>query len=309
MLMGRPAGRSFQVVDSFSRVVRLGEGVAATGCLSEAAIERTVAALTVCAGKVRARRARRVRAIATEACRRAGNCFALLDRVKVETGLVLEPVSSAEEARLTLAGCAPLFDRRCARVLAFDIGGGSTELMWVDLSAGRTPRRLGLVSLPVGVVILTERFGGDVSAEDFGAIVRELDADLEAFDRTHGIAAEIAAGRVQMLGTSGTMTTLAGVSLDLPRYDRARIDGLDMDFASIEAIGARMMTMSRGERAAHPCIGDERADLTVAGFAILEAICRRWPAGRLRVADRGIREGMILDMMAADAAIAAGARR
>jgi exopolyphosphatase/guanosine-5'-triphosphate,3'-diphosphate pyrophosphatase len=296
-------GGGFRVIDAFSRIVRLGEGVAATGRLSEAAMARTIDALAVCASRMRERGVTRMRNVATQACRVAGNGREFVARVAAATGLAIEPISAAEEAGLALAGCAPLLDRRQPRALVFDIGGGSTELMWIAVPTAGPPAILAMVSLPLGVVGLAERYGGDVVAPPAYAAMRDLAADaLARFDAAHGIAAEIAAGRVQMLGTSGTVTTLGAYYLDLPRYRRSRIDGLDVGFAALFDACARLAASDRAARAAHPCIGPERAELVVAGCAILEAICRRWPVGRLRIADRGIREGLLLGLMAADAA-------
>ncbi|MCH6589450.1 MAG: Ppx/GppA family phosphatase [Proteobacteria bacterium] len=306
MLMAKPAGGDFRVVGSFSRIVRLGEGLAASGRLSDAAIARTVEALKVCAEKMRAHGVRQVRGVATEACRRAGNCAEFLHRVKAETGLALESISPAEEAKLTLAGCAPLLDAACPRALVFDIGGGSTELMWIGLAAGRAPRLLGLLSLKHGVVTLAERHGRDaIPPKDYKRIVAGIKAELASFDAEHGIAREIARGGVQMLGTSGTVTTFGGIYLGLPRYDRSRVDGLVIDFDSIAAISARLSGMDYKARSTYPCIRRDGADLMVMGCAILDAICRRWPVGRLRIADRGIREGLLLGMMAADGSVQA----
>jgi exopolyphosphatase / guanosine-5'-triphosphate,3'-diphosphate pyrophosphatase len=301
MLVARPSGRGFRVVDSFSRIVRLGEGLASSGRLTEAAVERTVDALKVCAGKMRNHSVTRVRNVATEACRRAENCQVLLDRVEAETGLVLEPIPAMEEARLTLAGCASLLDGRWPFGLVFDIGGGSTEATWVAQSNTAPPRVLGVLSLPFGVVDLAEEYGCEtVEPDQYARLVDGVDADLAAFDDEFGIAREIARGRVQMLGTSGTVTTLGALYLNLPRYDRARVDGLDMDFDGVASISATLSAMDRETRAANNCIGRARADLVVMGCAVLDAICRRWPVGRVRVADRGIREGVLMGLMAAD---------
>ncbi len=301
MLVARPSARGFRVVDSFSRIVRLGEGLASSGRLAEAAIERTVDALRVCAGKMRNRSVRRSRNVATEACRRARNRQVLLDRVEAETGLVLEIISPAEEARLTLAGCASLLDGRSPFVLVFDIGGGSIEATWVTQDGTGPPGVLGVLSLSFGVVDLAEEYGCEnVEPDRYARLVDCVDAELGAFDGEFGIAREIARGRVQMLGTSGTVTTLGALYLDLPRYDRARVDGLDMDFEGIASTSATLARMDRETRAANNCIGRGRADLVVMGCAVLDAICRRWPVGRLRVADRGIREGLLIDLMAAD---------
>jgi exopolyphosphatase/guanosine-5'-triphosphate,3'-diphosphate pyrophosphatase len=295
------ADGGFRVVDSFSRIVRLGEGLAASGALGEAACARALAALKVCAAKVAARRPRRARGVATEACRRAGNGGDFLGRVAAETGLAFETISPAEEARLTLLGCAPLLDPRHPFALVFDIGGGSTELMWVQQSPSAPPRLLGVESLPLGVVTLAETEGpGALGDADYDTLVERLGRGLAAFDAAHGVAERAAQGEVFVLGTSGTMTTLGGVYLDLPFYDRSRVDGLTMEAARASAIGRRLAAMTPAERARLPCVGAERADLVALGCAVLEAICRRWPVARLRAADRGIREGLLLEMIAAD---------
>ncbi len=302
LLLAKPSDDGFRVVEAFSRVTRLGEGLANCGHLSEAAIERTLCALRQCAQRLERRGVRRVRSVATEACRRAANGAAFLRRVHDDVGLDLETISSDDEARLALAGCAPLLDRRHPYALVFDIGGGSTELIKVRLGQPPSGDRVEtLASLPLGVVTLAEEQGTRLyDSAGYAAAVDLLTERLRPFDRRSGLGPLVAAGRVQMLGTSGTVTTLAGVHLDLPRYDRTLVDGLVMEFSAIEAISRRLVTANAAERAAHPCIGDNRADLVVAGCAILEAICRLWPADRLTVADRGVREGVLLSMMQAD---------
>ena len=303
MLVARPAPDGLKVIDGYSRIVRLGEGVAASGELSEAAIERAVEALKTCARKIKARNVRETRSIATQACRQAANGEAFLKRVEEETGLALEAIPPAEEARLTLAGCAPLLGTGHARVLMFDIGGGSTELMWVAAGNGEEPRAIDVLSLPIGVVNLAEEFGEDALPPDvFEGIVGRVDEALAPFEERHQILNKIENGDVHMLGTSGTVTTLGAIYLDLPRYDRARVDGLSIRFESVHAIAARLATLDFEARYRHPCIGPGRADLMIMGCAILTAICRRWPAGTLTAADRGIREGLLLGMMAADRA-------
>jgi exopolyphosphatase/guanosine-5'-triphosphate,3'-diphosphate pyrophosphatase len=298
LLVARPTAYGFRVIDAFSRIVRLGEGLQASGQLSEAAMERSLAALKVCAGKMRRRGVTRARAVATEACRKAANCAAFLDRVEAETGLRLDIISTAEEARLALAGCAPLLDYEHRHALVFDIGGGSTELLWLELERSRAPRLVGWVSLPCGVVTLAERWGGrDIRPGTYAGMIEEVSDMLSPFEMAHGLSRHVAEGRVQMLGTSGTVTTIAGVILELPRYDRSQVDGCWLDFADVLVVSRRLATTSMEDRLAHPCIGSDRADLVVAGCAILEAIHRTWPTPLLRVADRGVREGVLLDLM------------
>lgn len=297
LLVARPASGGFRVLDAFSRIVRLGEGLARTGELSAAAMDRTIDALAVCAQKVRSRRVDHLRAVATEACRQATNCGLFLERVRRETGLEIETIPASEEARLVLAGCAPLLDPHASRALLFDIGGGSTELLWVGLD-GRDPDMLGYASLPVGVVTLADRYGGrEVTPAMYRAMRDEVAAALDRFDDDHDITGWIRQGRIQMLGSSGTVTTLAGVHLELPRYNRSMVDGIVLDRASLDAASDRLLAMDYAGRTAHPCIGPERADLVLAGCAILAAITARWPCPRLRVADRGVREGILYGLM------------
>jgi exopolyphosphatase/guanosine-5'-triphosphate,3'-diphosphate pyrophosphatase len=308
LLIARPAaGDRLRVVDSFSRIVRLGEGLQASGVLSEAAMARTIDALSVCAEKLDQREVTHARFVATEACRRAANCGEFLARVHERTGLDLEIIPTEEEARLALAGCAPLLDPDRPHAVVFDIGGGSTELLWVGVSAcvggGVETEIRDVISLPLGVVSLTERFQpkpgeafGPVVFAQMVDVVRDAFAD---FDRHWGIAAQVVAGGVQMLGSSGTVTTLAGMRLGLQRYERQRVDGTVLDFSDIRRLTRNLVGMNALERSREPCIGTVRADLMIAGCAILEAICRTWKVGRLRVADRGVREGILAGLHAA----------
>jgi len=301
LLIARPNGRHFRIIDAFSRIVRLGEGLAGSGLLSEEAMARAIDALKVCAHKIRRRAVTHVRGVATEACRRAQNCETFLARVQAETGLAIETITSGEEAVLAFKGCSPLLSARRPRAVVFDIGGGSTELGWLRLRSGRPPHILDTLSIPFGVVNLTERYGGSrIAPEVYDAMVAEVSGHLRHFAEANGINQRVAAGAVQMLGTSGTVTTLAGVHLDLPRYNRALIDGCYLDFPAIRAVSRRLAAMTCEERTANPCIGADRADLVVAGCAILEAICGLWPVGRLRVADRGVREGILAGLMQSD---------
>jgi exopolyphosphatase/guanosine-5'-triphosphate,3'-diphosphate pyrophosphatase len=308
LLIARPAGGSFRVVDAFSRIVRLGEGLGATGALSAAAMARTLEALKICAGKIEQRRAVAGRYVATEACRRAANCSEFLTRVREETGIALEIISAAEEARLVVTGCAPLLHPRTPYAVVFDIGGGSTEIVWLRREpARRRPHRpwhppeiLGSISLPFGVVTFTERFGGvEVPPAAYRAMIGEAEAALAPFEREHGIRRRVDMNQVQMLGSSGTVTTLAGVHLALPRYVRAFVDGSTLTFDQIATVSRHLAELDIHGRAANPCVGRERADLVLSGCAILDAICATWPVGRLRVADRGIREGILFDLMQA----------
>ena len=301
-------GIAFEVIDAFSRIVRLGEGLDRSGVLSRPAMDRTIDALKVCAAKIRRRRVLRARQVATEACRRASNCQEFVRRVRGETGLQFEIISSAEEASLALAGCATLLDDAKPNAVVFDIGGGSTEVMWSRLTPDRSGVELiDTISLPFGVINLSEQFGGDrLSLPAFERMIDMVRRPLEEFEARHGIRAPITAGQVQMLGTSGTVTTLAGVRLGLPCYDRSKVDGCYLDFAEMREVTHNLLALDYRARAQEPCIGAARADLVMAGCAILEAICRTWPVGRLRVADRGVREGILSNLMRQPVPVSAG---
>ncbi len=304
LLIARPTHEGFRVVDAFSRIVRLGEGLGRSDRLSEAAMRRAVEALGICADKMRRRRVRQYRAVATEACRRAANRHAFTARVAKETGIELEIIDQAEEARLALSGCVPLLAPGGPNALVFDIGGGSTEVIWLRIEnrdedpVGRRLRIADWYSMPIGVVGLAERHGGhEIDADVYRRMIRESAEALAPFACRPDVREALAGGGVQMIGTSGTVTTLAGVYQGLPRYDRRRVDGCYLSFETVQSVSRRIAAMSYRERVRHPCIGDQRADLVSAGCAILEAICETWPVGRLRVADRGLREGMLLQMM------------
>ncbi len=308
LLVARPEDRGFRVVDAFSRIVRLGEGLGATNKLCPAAMDRAIGALAMCREKLDYRGVARTRLIATEACRAAVNGDSFIKRVEAETGLSLEVVSRETEARLAVAGCASLVDPEADGVVLFDIGGGSSEIVWLDLRNRCGARGYALtrfirtwISLPVGVVNLAERHGGmHVTRRSFEAMVDDAAGYLEDFTHDAELVQAISSGQVHMLGTSGTVTTLAGVHFGLKRYDRRRVDGAWMDDRDVSAMIERLRSMPYEERVDNPCIGADRADLVLAGCAILEAIRRRWPCRKLRVADRGLREGILMEMMASD---------
>jgi exopolyphosphatase / guanosine-5'-triphosphate,3'-diphosphate pyrophosphatase len=306
LLIACPTGDGFRVVDSFSRIIRLGEGISATGCISDAAIERAIAALSICRDKIQSRRAKRLRLIATEACRAASNAEGFRDRVAAETGIRLEVIDRETEAALAVIGCSPLLDPHGRGAILFDIGGGSTELVRIERDPREqngSPRTRAWMSIPLGVVTLAEHFGGrDVTPQSYARMVAEVAKHVAPFAAEHG--GDLA--DMHLLGTSGTVTTLAGVHLNLVRYDRRRIDGVWMNDADITATIARLLGMSYQERAANHCISVERADLVLAGCAILDAIRHAFPLPRLRVADRGLREGMLVEMMREDGALTGG---
>jgi exopolyphosphatase/guanosine-5'-triphosphate,3'-diphosphate pyrophosphatase len=301
LLVARPAREGFVIVDAFSRIVRLGEGMGATGLISPDAQRRAIDALVHCAEKLNRRHVTVARSVATEACRRAGNGPDFVARVFEETGIALDVISPAEEARLAVLGCQSLLDDADGHALIFDIGGGSTELVLLECHKGRDVRISRWVSVPWGVVSLTE-----TEQDEQGTPMTRRAAYERMLSRISDMVADFAAEtsmdctHMQLLGTSGTVTTLASLYLDLPSYDRRKIDGCIVPSSSMREISTRLSSQSIKERAAHACIGQERADLVVAGCAILEAILDAWPAKQLKVADRGIREGILRSMMARD---------
>ena len=322
LLLARPSRRGFRVIDAFSRIIRLGEGVSQTGRLSDAAMERTFAALRICAGKIARGNVRRARCVATEACRVAENGQAFLGRVRDALGLDIEILDRKTEASLAVSGCTSLIDYRVDYVLVFDIGGGSSELIWLDLTRWGERGRNALIerletqtaiaawtSLPVGVVTLAERFGGHhVAPEGFEAMVDHVIELIGPFELAHDFRSRISGKSIHLLGTSGTVTTVAGILLKLPRYDRARVDGCWLDVTDVRNVTYGLLAKSYEQRVAEPCIGLERADLVLAGCAILEALLRVWPCRRLRVADRGLREGILSMLMSEDGLYGAGRR-
>lgn len=302
LLVARATHEGFRVIDAFSRIIRLGEGITASGRLGEPAMGRAIEVLRICRDKMRNRGVTRSRLIATEACRLAENGAEFLDRVRREVGIELEIVDRETEALLAATGCTPLVDPDAEGAILFDIGGGSSEIA----SLGRPkacrrgppePAMQGWTSLPVGVVTLAERHGGiTVTRDIFEAMVAEAAGHMAPFAAEHGSHPI----NGHLLGTSGTVTTIAGVHLGLKRYDRRRVDGCWMADDEVSDVMERLLAMSYDERVCNACIGAERADLVLAGCAILEAIRRAFPSGRLRVADRGLREGMLVQMMRAD---------
>jgi len=305
----------FKIVEAFSRIVRLGEGLSLTGRLADRAMERALRALKICAEKIEKRGAVRIRAVATQACRIARNGRDFISRVERETGLRLTIISPEEEARLSVMGCASLLDGaglepKPRAALVMDVGGGSTELSWVELSAGgrrgqalnaggQLPKPRYWISLPVGVVTLAERFpepdgGGD--RDWFDRMVGDVTERLKSFSDADPLREAFDCGEAYIVGTSGAITSLAGMHLGLERYDRSKVDGLWMEDRHCHDVIRRLLDLGREGREQQPCIGRDRADLVLAGAAILEAVQILWPCRHLRVADRGLREGLLLSM-------------
>jgi exopolyphosphatase/guanosine-5'-triphosphate,3'-diphosphate pyrophosphatase len=306
LLVAAPAREGFRVVDAYSRIVRLGEGLTQTGRLQPAAMDRAVSALKVCAERIRRQGNPRMRAIATQACRMAENGAEFLERVASETGLRLQIITPREEARLSVAGCLNLLDRNTEAALVLDVGGGSTELSWVDLAGfknqpvGAMPPIRAWLSVPIGVVTLAERFPEQRPGQQawFRAMVEAVKAPILEFQHAESLRGVFDQGRGHLVGTSGAITSLAGIHLNLPRYDRSRVDGLWLTQGDCSATAERLLAMDVEGRAAQACIGRDRADLVLCGAAILQAVQELWPCERVRVADRGLREGLLLSLMA-----------
>jgi exopolyphosphatase/guanosine-5'-triphosphate,3'-diphosphate pyrophosphatase len=310
LLIATPAQGGFRILEAYSRIVRLGDGLSRTGKLSEEAMDRALTALKACAEKVRRRRVGRMRAVATQACRSARNGRAFVERVAEETGIRLKIIPPREEAQLSVAGCLNLLDPEARAALVIDVGGGSTELSWVDLAdpglkldrrdlhPSTTPIRAWL-SIPIGVVTLAERFPEPQPGDErwFRAMVEEVKSQVCSFTHADSLKHHFAQGQAHLVGTSGAITSLAGLHLNLLRYDRSRVDGLWMSRDDCERAAERLLTLDPRERAAEPCIGPDRADLVLAGAAILQAVQELWPCARVRVADRGLREGLLMSLM------------
>lgn len=303
LLIAKPARDGFRVVDSFSRIVRLGEGLSRTGRLDEAAMDRAFDALMLCGERVAKKGvdSSRLMAVATQACRQAENGPAFIERVRVGTGLKLRIIDPVEEAGLAVRGCLNLFDNSADAVLVVDVGGGSTELNWLS-KRGDTFVLEGWMSAPVGVVTLAERHpepAGDLEAW-YEAMVVDMGAAIADAPVSASLRELFVSGRAHMVGTSGAITSLAGIHLGLRRYQRNLVDGLWMTRAQCEAAADTLKRLGAEGRAAEPCIGPDRADLVLAGAAIMEAVQRAWPSERVRVADRGLREGLLLQQMRED---------
>ncbi|QYK43533.1 MAG: Ppx/GppA family phosphatase [Paracoccaceae bacterium] len=320
MLIARPRGAHFHVVDSFSKTVQLGHGLEASGRLSRASMARTVAALHICQKKIEKHGVTRMRLVATEACRRARNARDFIRQVRRETGLPMEIIQPEEEARLAVISCAPLVSKRTEQLLVVDIGGGSTELVWIDLSRVAPPDRprsimrlrqglsreagdglarvVDWISVPLGVATLKDQFGDveDDSAR-FALMSWFFEENLANFSPYN---AENPREGFQIVGTSGTITTVAASFLGLKRYDRAKVDGLRMTSAQIDTVIRDYLSLGPEGRRTDPRIGRDRHALIMSGAAILQALMRIWPTDRLSVADRGLREGLLYAQMSAD---------
>lgn len=300
LIVERSGTQNFRVRDSFTRIVRLGEGLEGSGRLSEDAMDRTIAALRICASKIRRAGVARMRCVATEACRGADNGAAFIERVKKQTGLTLEIIDGKAEAELAAIGCGSLFDKDIDDIVLFDIGGGSTEISRLSMKEGQFFRLVDSDSVPLGVVRLSERHAGPGPHEHgYEGMLAESEQRLRAFMDRQSDLTDMS--RLQIIGTSGTVTTLAAVQLGLARYDRNVVDGCTISAHDISEVIRRLRAMSVDQLAENPCIGKERADLVLSGCAVLDAIHAKWPVDKVWVADRGLREGLLLRMIRQDA--------
>lgn len=321
MLIARPVGDHFQVVDSFSKTVQLGAGLEQTGRLSRASMNRTLQAMRVCQQKLKRHKVKRMRLVATEACRRARNGAAFMGQIRKETGLRLEIIKAEEEARLAVISCAPLVVPTTERLLVVDIGGGSTELVWIDLTAVPADKRpaaildlrkgfkaglnthagarvIDWISVPLGVATLRDQF---IDVEDDGGQFALMSLCFEEhLERFSPYNMDHSPDGFQIIGTSGTITTVAASHLGLKRYDRTKVDGLHMTSDEVEAVINGYLRLGPVGRRNDPRIGRDRQALIMSGAAILQALMRTWPTPRLSVADRGLREGVLFALMNAD---------
>ena len=308
-----------KIIESFSRIVRLGQGLEREQALSEAAQNRAIAALKVCADKIKRYSEIRIRAVATQACRLAQNAHKFLGRVFKETGIRFEIITAEHEARLSVTGCTSLFDAPASAAIVIDVGGGSTEISWLDLrgvpvlaTQSNQVRSIDLlvasqklkaktwVSIPKGVVNLSERFEETKFANPeawYEAMVNDFQKEIPFLEPAEALRSMFENQQAFIIGTSGAVTSLAGLHLNLDRYDRTKVDGQWISATECRVVTNRLIAMGLDGREAEPCIGRDRADLVLAGAAILEALLRAWPCERIRVADRGLREGLLLSML------------
>lgn len=298
LLIATPTPTGFAVKETFSRITRLGEGLISDGVLSDRAIKRTVFALKLCVKRLEKYKNVKTRFVATEACRRAKNGTAFIERVKKETGLDLEIISFEEECRLGVSGCVPLINRNIRHALVFDIGGGSTEVSLAKIDQNSQAKIEGVLSFPLGVITVSEAFTGKgLSSAAYRAVVKKVLSYLQPFESRYGLLNLIEQGDVQMIAMSGTVTTIGAFHLGLPVYNRNVVDGMSLSYDDLARAKRKLEKLPYAEKEAHPCIGPQRADLSLPGCAILQGICEMWPIGEVTIADRGLREGIVLDLI------------
>lgn len=292
LLVVEAEGREWRPLHQSQRVTRLGEGQAETGRLLEAPMQRTVDTVSEFIAAARGLGASEIRVVATSAVREAPNRAELLALLRAATGLDASVVSGEEEARLTLQGVAAGLPQLGGSFVLFDIGGGSTELV-----LGEDGRLGAVVSLQLGVVRLAERYGdaGPVDWARFALMRGEIDGRL-----AREIPARIIEARAPALvGTAGTVTTLAALDLGLPAYDASRVQGHTLARGAVERLLNRLGALAVAERARLPCLEPGRADVIIPGIAICLAVMDRLGYGSLVVSDRGLREGILCEILSA----------
>ena len=284
--------RAWRSVHADQRVTRLGEGLAGTGVLGDAPMRRTAAAVADYARRGRQLGARRIRIVATSAVREAANRPAFVEMVERASGERVHVISGDEEARLTVRGVLRALGPLSGELLTFDIGGGSTEY---TLARGTTV--IATVSLRLGVVPLAERFPfpGTVEPDRYHALADEVSKQLDA-----ELPSSLARARPDhLVGTAGTVTTLAALDLGLERYDADRVQRHRLERAAVARLRDRLAALTVAERAALPCLEPGRADLIIPGVAIVEATLDRFGMDSLTVSDWGLREGLVDEMIEA----------
>jgi exopolyphosphatase/guanosine-5'-triphosphate,3'-diphosphate pyrophosphatase len=292
LLVADTAADSWRVVEEAQRVTRLGEGQAATGALGLVPMARTAATVADYVRRAEALGATRVRVTGTSAVREAANRAEFVARIESVTGLALEVLSGEDEARLTLLGVRSGLPDLGGRFVLFDIGGGSTEFVVAD---GDGLERA--LSLRLGVVGLAERHldGGRLVPARWAALRAEVAAALEP--AVPGALGLVNAAR--LVGTAGTVTTLAALDLGLAAYDAGRVQGHVLRRGAIERLLARLGGLTLAARAALPCLEPGRADVLIPGIAICLAAMERLGFDALTVSDRSLREGILCEILGA----------
>lgn len=285
LLVGRPTDAGMEELVREMRMVRLGQGVDATGELHPDALARTFAAIDEYAELIRAQDARRVRFVATSATRDAGNAAVFTAGVRARLGVEPEVVSGTEEAALAFDGCVRnLRERPAVPVVVVDVGGGSTELIWgprLDAAPAAA------YSMQIGSVRLHERHlhSDPPTAAEVAACVRDIDAALD------GCPVD-PAGAATVVGVAGTVTQLAAGVLGLAAYDRTVIDQARLPVAALHGLVERLVAMRVEERLALPWMHPGRADVIAAGGLVLSRVLRRTDVDHLVVSESDILDGI-----------------
>jgi exopolyphosphatase/guanosine-5'-triphosphate,3'-diphosphate pyrophosphatase len=319
--------RRLKVIDSFAKIISLGEGIKQTGVLSEEAIERTIVALRACKKKLDSHRIYKMRAVATEACRQASNTKSLIERVNSEIGVDLEVISPQEEARLVLKGCSGVISDEKNYGILMDIGGGSTEVVWLKINKGMTRPTISVIdsiSLPFGVVTISDTYTHSKNNQEIYTVLRKnILSTIDTFMKKNNIRTNFSKGDVQVITSSGTTTTLGSLTLGLSTYDRSSVDGKDFSSKKIVEVGEELLSRYLSSTPTTVKLGKEknfitnkffdhvldksseefkifaynRMGLLAAGVVIINSILESIGDCLVRIADRGVREGILYDLM------------